>query len=203
MKARLVMILSMFLLGTTVAAVQLDIGTAWVHVQPVNDTPTAVRDAATTIEDTAVVIDVLANDIDPEGDPIHVTKVWKPQHGAVNLGADGKITYTPDENFSGVDWFLYSVSDRPSDLADLEVGMVVDNPMPTVGQTVTFTVTLTNNGPDAATGITVRYTPAEGFEAVTYAPTVGVYAEGLWMIDALPAGTKAMLIIQGKATGGE
>ena len=37
--------------------------------------------------------------------------------------------------------------------ADLAVTKTVSNPTPNVGDTITFTVTLTNTGPDAATGV--------------------------------------------------
>ena len=37
--------------------------------------------------------------------------------------------------------------------ADLALTKTVSNPTPNVGDTITFTVTLTNNGPDAATGV--------------------------------------------------
>ena len=202
MSNRVGWIVPLFLLATVSAAVELEIGTVWVDVQPINDLPRAVRDAATTQEDTAVVVDVLANDIDPEGDAIHVARVWKPRHGSVNLGADGRVTYTPEENFSGLDWFTYAVSDRPTDLADLEVALAVDNASPNPGEAVTFTVTLTNNGPDEATGITVRYVPAEGFQDITHTPSIGAFADGVWMIDALPAGAEATLVITGTAISG-
>ena len=45
--------------------------------------------------------------------------------------------------------------------ADLAVTKTVSNPTPNVGDTITFTVTLTNNGPDAATGVQ-RHRPAAG-----------------------------------------
>ena len=39
--------------------------------------------------------------------------------------------------------------------ADLAVTKTVSNPTPNVGDTITFTVTLTNHGPDAATNVQV------------------------------------------------
>ena len=45
--------------------------------------------------------------------------------------------------------------------ADLAVTKTVSDPTPNVGDTITFTVTLTNNGPDAATDVTV-HRPAAG-----------------------------------------
>src|SRR5262249_45305340 len=38
-------------------------------------------------------------------------------------------------------------------LADLSVTKSVSNPTPNVGDTITYTVTITNNGPDPATGV--------------------------------------------------
>ena len=39
--------------------------------------------------------------------------------------------------------------------ADLALTKTVSNPTPNVGDTITFTVTLTNNGPDTATNVQV------------------------------------------------
>ena len=39
--------------------------------------------------------------------------------------------------------------------ADLGLSKTVDNPTPNVGDTITYTITLTNNGPDAATNVQV------------------------------------------------
>src|SRR5262249_32504222 len=40
--------------------------------------------------------------------------------------------------------------------ADLAVGKGVSNPTPNVGDTITYTVSVTNNGPDDATGVTLE-----------------------------------------------
>ena len=45
--------------------------------------------------------------------------------------------------------------------ADLAVSKTVSDPTPNVGDTITYTITLTNAGPDAATGVTV-HGPAAG-----------------------------------------
>lgn len=43
--------------------------------------------------------------IDPEGDPIYYVITRGPSEGSVVLNADGTYTYTPGENFDGVDTF--------------------------------------------------------------------------------------------------
>jgi len=43
--------------------------------------------------------------VDPEGDPLTYRLTRAPREGAVQLGADGTYTYTPDSDFDGVDTF--------------------------------------------------------------------------------------------------
>ena len=83
-----------------------------VTVTPVNDPPVAIDDTATTVEDTPVDVVVLANDSDPEGDTLTVTRiVTNPTNGTATINVDNTITYTPNPNFSGVDGFQYEISD--------------------------------------------------------------------------------------------
>ena len=85
-----------------------------VHVLPGNQPPVADDDAARTDEDVPVVIDVLANDDDPDGDldPSSVTIVAPPSHGLLQVdGQSGAVTYRPEADFFGTDRFVYRVSD--------------------------------------------------------------------------------------------
>ena len=59
--------------------------------------PTAVPDAAITLANQAVVIAVLANDTDPDGDPLTVTAVTQPSHGSATLTAGGQVIYAPPQ----------------------------------------------------------------------------------------------------------
>ena len=63
-----------------------------------------------------------------------------------------------------------------------------------VGQSGTFTVTITNNGPNDATDVTVTDPPISGF---TYTPTIGTYdlGTGIWTIGTLANGASATLTI--------
>jgi hypothetical protein len=75
-----------------------------------NVAPIANPDAAITAFQTPVVIAVLANDTDPNGDPLSVTAVDAPASGTATT--DGVlVTYLPPAGFSGVVAFNYTVSD--------------------------------------------------------------------------------------------
>lgn len=77
-----------------------------------NQHPHAVTDIFTTDEDVPLTENVLTNDSDPEGSPLHVTAETKAtDHGQVVIHADGTFTYTPDANFHGEDTFNYRVCD--------------------------------------------------------------------------------------------
>jgi hypothetical protein len=76
-----------------------------------NSAPRPLDDAATTSIDTPVVIDVLANDTDPDGDPLDVTTLSPGKYGAASINPDGTLTYLPGVRFKGTDTFSYRVSD--------------------------------------------------------------------------------------------
>ena len=82
-----------------------------VTVNSVNDAPVAKDDAATTQEDTAVTIDVLPNDTDIDGDALSIesASVLSDQ-GQVEI-IDGKLVFTPTENFNGDAEITYTVTD--------------------------------------------------------------------------------------------
>ena len=80
-----------------------------VTVTPVDDAPVAEDDAAETPEDTPVTIDVLANDSDPDGDPLTVTEATSPD-GTVEITPEG-LVFTPAENFNGPTTISYTVAD--------------------------------------------------------------------------------------------
>ena len=75
-----------------------------------NPAPVAANDTASTNEDTAVRIDVLANDVDPDKDPLKVTTA-SAGHGKVTINPDGSLQYVPDANFNGTDTIIYSITD--------------------------------------------------------------------------------------------
>jgi hypothetical protein len=71
----------------------------------------AVSDEVGTQQDTRVKVDVLANDRGfSDGIPT-ISIVSHPGNGGVAIGADGTITYTPKNGFTGTDTFIYRISD--------------------------------------------------------------------------------------------
>ncbi|RMG94822.1 MAG: hypothetical protein D6708_03845, partial [Candidatus Dadabacteria bacterium] len=91
-------------------------GGAQVYLEVVpNNPPAAAADTYTTDEDAPLTVaaaqGVLANDADPDGDPITAVLVDAPANGTVTLNADGSFTYTPNADFNGTDTFTYQADD--------------------------------------------------------------------------------------------
>jgi hypothetical protein len=78
---------------------------------PPNRPPIANNDIATTAENTPVIINVLANDNDPAGNPLSLVSVSQGANGAVTTNANGTVTYSPATDFLGVNLFTYTISD--------------------------------------------------------------------------------------------
>lgn len=75
-----------------------------------NRPPIANSDQATTSPNTPTTIHVLANDVDPDGEPLTVTIDIPPSHGTATVEGN-QIRYTPNTDFVGTDSFIYLVSD--------------------------------------------------------------------------------------------
>ncbi|EKB1951237.1 tandem-95 repeat protein [Vibrio parahaemolyticus] len=107
--------------------------TVTVNVTPVNDAPVAKDDIATTQEDTAVTIDVLPNDTDIDGDTLRIDSASVPSdQGTVEI-VDGKLVFTPAENFNGDAEITYTVTDGElTDEAKVSVTVNPVNDAPTI-----------------------------------------------------------------------
>jgi hypothetical protein len=102
--------------------------TVRVIVKQVNDDPVAEDDQFETTEGTPVLIDVLANDRDPDEDDLTVVVATQPSRGTVEVGEDGGITYTPVPGFVGTDTFTYTVSDGTAPPVEAGVQIIVTSP---------------------------------------------------------------------------
>ncbi|WP_444994749.1 Ig-like domain-containing protein [Aliikangiella sp. IMCC44359] len=99
-----------------------------------NTVPVGADDSVVTDEDTAIIIDVLANDSDPDNDSLSVSISTNPLNATLVVNADNTITYTPNNNYNGVDSFSYRVDDGRG-------GTFTSN--------VTVTVNAINDNPEA------------------------------------------------------
>ncbi|HCH3760153.1 TPA: tandem-95 repeat protein, partial [Vibrio parahaemolyticus] len=104
-----------------------------VDVTPVNDAPVAKDDIATTQEDTAVTIDALPNDTDVDGDKLSIESASVPKEQGTVEVVDGKLVFTPAENFNGDAEITYTVTDGElTDEAKVTVTVNPVNDMPTI-----------------------------------------------------------------------
>ena len=103
-----------------------------VTVNAVEDEPVAADDSIITSENTAVVLDVLSNDIDPDGDALIITTA-SAANGSVTINVDGTLSYIPNDNFNGVDTINYEISDGNGGSSEasvsVTVGAVNDDPI--------------------------------------------------------------------------
>jgi serine protease len=91
----------------------------------INAAPIAVDDFATTNKDQAVVLNVLANDSDPDGDALSIINFTQPADGSVT-SKDNRFTYTPSAGFIGTDSFSYTIAD-PAGLTSTAVVTIAVN----------------------------------------------------------------------------
>lgn len=82
-----------------------------VIVGVVNAPPVVVDDQATTLIGSAVIVAVLANDSDPDGDPLSIDQVGVPSSGLTAINPDGTLTYVPAVGFTGQASFTYTACD--------------------------------------------------------------------------------------------
>jgi large repetitive protein len=72
--------------------------------------PRALNDRASTNSGEAVMIDVLANDLDPESEPLSISSVSSDASADISA-AGSKVSFSPKRGFVGKTTFTYVVSD--------------------------------------------------------------------------------------------
>ncbi len=134
-----------------------------------NSAPTAVDDAVTMV-DKAMTFNVVANDSDPNGDPLSVSAVTQGSNGAVTYGG-GSVTYTPDTGFTGSDSFTYTVSDGQggSDEGAVSVRVVE-------GDSATIV------DPDGDTTITIDHTLSGSVYSTTIEIPAGAVSQSISLV---------------------
>jgi outer membrane protein OmpA-like peptidoglycan-associated protein len=157
-----------------------------------NTAPNAVDDSVSVARDAAATsIAVLANDTDPENDPLTITGTSSPAHGTVSFSA-GQVSYTPAAGYVGTDSFTYTITDGfgGSDTATVTITIGTGGNRPPVAandsaQTppatpVRIPVLGNDSDPDGdGLSVTSVSTPAHGAAVInsdgtlTYTPAVG------------------------------
>lgn len=103
----------------------------------VNRRPLAINDNAFS-SGSAVVVSVLANDFDPDDDPLTVTLESLPVHGTATVETNGTITYAPTGgNYAGFDEFQYRITD-PEGLSATATVTITDDAIPPVFQPTAY-----------------------------------------------------------------
>jgi VCBS repeat-containing protein len=99
-----------------------------------NTPPVATDDAYSTAVDVPLIIDVadlLADDIDVDGDALVIISATQANRGTLTYDpATNQLTYTPDDGFEGYDTFTYTVSDGIAE-STATVSITVGQPDPT------------------------------------------------------------------------
>jgi Bacterial Ig domain len=161
-----------------------------------NIPPIANDDSAATTSATALIVNVIANDTDPDGliNPATVTVVSPPTNGTAVAHQDGTVTYTSNAGFVGTNTFTYTVQDfigAVSNAATVTISVALANLPPVavsdsattlVATPVTINVIANDRDPDGfinPTSVNVLTQPANGTAianangTVTYTPAAG------------------------------
>jgi hypothetical protein len=166
-----------------------------------NVPPVANADAAATEFQTPVTIAVLANDTDPNGDPLAIVDVSQPAEGVVTH--DGvTVTFTPVAGFSGPTSFLYTVADGRGGSA---VGLVTVTVRPAETLTITLAQFRTPSewrvgGTSTVEGATITIHSGSTLDG----PVIGTatVAGGLWTFRSSTTGVPASTRISVRSSGG-
>jgi hypothetical protein len=105
--------------------------TVSVTVTCVDDPPVAINDSGTVSEDaSATVIEVLANDPDIDGGLKAVIGKTNGARGTVAITGGGSgLTYTPEANYCGTDFFTYELNGGSQATVSVTVSCVDDPPV--------------------------------------------------------------------------
>ena len=88
-----------------------DTGRVFLTIEPVNNAPEPQADSISTLEDNPVLtaaVDLLANDIERDGDELTITGVGSAVGGHVVLNENDTILFTPSADFFGAAGYSYT-----------------------------------------------------------------------------------------------
>jgi hypothetical protein len=103
--------------------------------------PIAVGDSYSVATDAVLNgSSLLANDSDPDGNPLTATKATDPSHGTVTVAPDGTFVYTPVSGYIGPDAFTYAAGDGATKTVGTSSIMVTPSLQPPTTTKLTLTL---------------------------------------------------------------
>ena len=138
---------------------------------PPNLAPSPASDTATVVEDGTVLIDVLANDADPEGDTLTIVAVGAPGHG-VAVVEGNRVRYTPATDFFGSDTVTYTISDGVNAAQSGTIALAVSARNDAPQASAPATAPASENAVAGTTVFSVVGSDVEG-DSLTFAITAG------------------------------
>ena len=191
----------------------IDTATVNVTVTAVNDAPTAVDDVATAVTGVATLVNVRANDADPDGDSLAITTATPAAaHGAVSCTATG-CTYTSAGGYTGPDGFDYAISDGHGGADTAHVTITVSAVPPSdvsitktplqspvgVGVLTGWTITVHNSGTAASAPVVLNDPLSSSFRYQgSTSPLCAVLAATFGCnLGSIPAGGTVTITVRG------
>jgi hypothetical protein len=134
----------------------------------INNAPNAGDDSFNVNEDSGPnVLDVLADDNDPDNDNITITSVTQGGNGTVVIIDAGlNVTYEPDADYTGPDSFTYTIDDGNggTDTATVDITVVNVNDAPVIS-----TTDVTTANEDALYSVDYNATDIDPSDTLTWA----------------------------------
>ena len=129
--------------------------------------PIANDDAASVAEGGSVLIDLIANDTDPEGalDPSSIEIVSAPNNGSLALQGDGTVLYTHDGSETTADAFQYRIFDATGRISGTAIVSIGIDPVNDAPFARTHVFSATEDTPMtivSSNGVLIGATDAEG-----------------------------------------
>lgn len=89
-----------------------------------NQTPVAVSDISTTTTET--LLSGRLEGTDADGDELTYSVATPPFYGTLNINANGSYSYLPDQEFTGIDSFTFTVSDGIESSTEATVAITIN-----------------------------------------------------------------------------
>jgi uncharacterized repeat protein (TIGR01451 family) len=190
--------------------------TAYAVFTIIGPPPVAVRDTYSTTVGTPITgNNILINDIGVTS--VKILPFPTPLHGSLTLSTNGSFTYTPASGYVGKDsiqyeacnalsqcvtaYAVFTIAGTPNVPVDLSLTKTINQKKAAIGDVISYTITVKNEGQNPATGVSVKDLMPSGVLYQTYATAFGTYdnTTGIWTIGNIPVGQSVTLLIAVKA----